>query len=109
MDTQRRNLGEFGSVWCKDTVAYQAPTGTFFHAIFFTEATVFASLGIAAVESPGSSTSTEKTLFASASSTLASMTFPANSTIYGLWTSWTLASGGLIAYKTGSKTGYANG
>ncbi len=109
MDTQRRNLGEFGSVWCKDTVAYTAPTGTFFHALFFTEASVFTSLGIAAVVSPGSAGSTEKCLFASASSTLASMTFPAGSTIYGLWTSWTLASGGLIAYKTGSKTGYANG
>jgi hypothetical protein len=31
------------------------------------------------------------------------MTFPAGSTIYGMWTSWTLASGGIIAYKVASK------
>jgi uncharacterized membrane protein len=86
MDSQR-TLGTKGSIWCHDTLAYAAPTGQSFCAITFTEATVFATL-------------TQYTSsYTSASTALASFTFAAGVTIYGNWTSWTLASGGLIAYK----------
>lgn len=98
-------LGKYGSIWCKDTLQYNTPSGTFVYCFHFTEATVFTSLGFASAgatlgqRSPDSSGSNWNTKFASASSVLASMTFAAGDTIYGMWTSWKLASGGLIAYK----------
>ena len=104
MESDALRLGRYGSIWCKDTVAYTAPTGTFFCAFYFTEASVFTSLGVAAVAVPGSAAAPNTNCtFASASSTLASMTFPAGSYLYGMWSSWTLASGGLVAYKIASK------
>lgn len=104
MESDALRLGRYGSIWCKDTVAYTAPTGTFFCAFYFTEASVFTSLGLAAVASPGSvaATNTNCTV-ASASTTLASFSFAAGSYLYGMWSSFTLASGGCIAYKVASK------
>jgi hypothetical protein len=103
MDSEPR-LGRYGSIWCKDTLVHEASSlGNFFFCAFsFGETTVFKSLGLGAVQCPGSVASGIKTVFASASSVLASMTFAAGQTIYGMWTSFTLASGGCIAYKEAS-------
>ena len=114
MDSDATRLGRYGAIWCKDTVAYVAPTGTFFCSFMFTEATVFASLGFynAATKtpSPGSvaATNTNCTV-SSASTALISLTFPAGGQIYGMWTYFTLQSGGVIAYKVASKVANANG
>lgn len=113
MDSDAGRLGRYGSIWCKDTLTYSAPTGTLFCAFFFTEASVFTSLGCwhgsgTIVASPGSVAASWKSTVASASTVLASFTFPAGSTIYGMWTTWQLASGGVIAYKVASPD-YAHG
>ena len=103
MESDAGRLGRYGSVWVAQTTSYTAPTGTFFCAFTFVSATIFTSLGLDAVPYPGTAAATVNTLFAGASSTLAGMSFPAGSTIYGMWTSFTLASGSLIAYKVASK------
>ena len=103
MESDAARLGRYGSIWCKDTVAYTAPTGTFFCAFFFTEATIFTSLGIASTTVPGSAAATINTVLSSNSTAFASLQFPAGSTVYGMWSSFKLASGGLVAYKVASK------
>ena len=109
MESDAGRLGRYGSVWVAQTTAYTAPTGTFFCAMTFISATIFASLGIAAVPYPGTVAATVNTTFAGASSTLPNMgSFPAGCTIYGMWTSMHLSSDSLIAYKVAS-TDYKHG
>jgi hypothetical protein len=103
MESDASRLGRYGSIWVAQTTSYTAPTGTFFCAMTFVSATIFASLGLDAVPYPGSVGATVNTTFAGASSGLAGMTFPAGCTIYGMWTSIHLTSGALIAYKVASK------
>jgi hypothetical protein len=95
MDSQR-DYGSKGAIWAHDTLAYTAPTGQFFCALTFTEATVFSTLTQYNVS------------YSSASTALVSFTFAAGVTIHGNWTAFTLQSGGLVAYKTQIGT-YANG
>ena len=80
-------LGEHGSDWvCTAT----AMSGTIWCAITCLSATVFATIADA---------SYNKTR----TGTLASMIFPAGITIFGAFTDFTLASGGVIAYRAGPK------
>jgi nitrite reductase/ring-hydroxylating ferredoxin subunit len=112
MESDAARLGRYGSIWAAQTVVYTAPTGTFFCAFTALSATVFASLGFdngtTFVVSPGSVAATNTNCtFAGASSTLA-QGIPAGCTIYGMWTSFRLTSGAVIAYKVASKA-YAFG
>ena len=103
MDSDAARLGRYGSIWVAQTTSYTAPTGTFFCAFTILSATIFTSLGLDAVPSPGSVAATNTNCtFAGASSTLA-QAIPAGTTIYGMWTSFKLASGAVIAYKVASK------
>jgi hypothetical protein len=84
-------MGNYGSIWVAQTSAYTAPTGTFFSAMTFLSATVFATLTMYNAQMAG------------ASSALVSMTFARGQTIYGMWTQFQLQSGALIAYKVAGK------
>jgi hypothetical protein len=114
MDSDAARLGRYGSVWCKDLLQHTATTGTFYCAFLFPEATVFGSLGFfngaTYTPSPGTVAAVNTNCtFAGGSSVLASMSFAAGTIIYGMWTSFALASGSCIAYKVASKAAYANG
>jgi hypothetical protein len=91
VDSDSSGMGRYGSIWVAQTSAYTAPTGTFFSAFTFLSATVFATL---TMYNAG---------MASASSALVSMTFAAGQTIYGMWTTFQLQSGAMVAYKVSSK------
>jgi hypothetical protein len=79
------DLGEHGSDWVCTTAAM---SGTIWCAITCMSTTVFATIADA---------SYGKTR----TGTLASMIFPAGITIFGAFTDFTLASGGVIAYRAG--------
>ena len=96
MDSDAARLGRYGSIWCAQTELYTPPTGIMFCAMTFLSNTIFAT-----------ATFFNQSM-ASASSTFVSMTFAKGQTIYGLWTSFQLVRGALIAYKVKSKD-YAYG
>jgi hypothetical protein len=97
-------LGQFGSGFCDEASQVTAPAGKVIVAIQFLDATVLSTL-VAATDNPEaayfSHTAAVAGNGAGATTTDTATSFPAGTTIYGRWTSFTPPAsdaGGVIFY-----------
>tara|TARA_R100001163_G_C5068358_1_gene208477 strand:- start:7994 stop:8332 length:339 start_codon:yes stop_codon:yes gene_type:complete len=99
-EAQNAALGQAGSIFVSGTDAVTCKNGVFV-AITFLENTVFDNGGLTSAESEKypSDTGTSTDISTAGGAAIDGESFPKGVTIYGRWTSFTLTSGLVIAYR----------
>ena len=99
-EAQNAGLGQAGAIFVTGTSAVSCKSGVFV-AITFLEDTVFTGSGLKAEskEMWPDDTGTGTDISTNNGAPIDSETFPKGVTIYGRWTSFTLTSGKVIAYR----------
>tara|TARA_R110002012_G_scaffold194163_5_gene362002 strand:+ start:4993 stop:5325 length:333 start_codon:yes stop_codon:yes gene_type:complete len=98
-EAQNASLGQAGSIFVSGTSAVSCKSGVFV-AITFLENTVFDNAGLKAEDDELYPDDTGTSgLIGTNGAAIDGETFPKGVTIYGRWTSFTLTSGLVIAYR----------